>query len=734
MNCWLTRCVTVVASFSALITTQVTAQTCPFDDGNSSIEVEGLILTRYALGLTGAPLVANTGINAVDAPTVEASINCPSCGLNITGNPTMTVADATIISRKLAGFSGSALTDNLNLGSGTRNTPAAVQSFLLAGCGATGGTVTSIIAGSGLTGGTITTSGTIAADTSFLQRRLSSTCSAGSFITGVAADGTVSCGASAGSAGGTVTSVATSNGILGGPITATGTLSADTSFLQRRVATGCAVGSFITAIAVDGTPTCGTPAGSAGGTVTNIATGSGLTGGPITSTGTINLTANQLLPTTACASGQVPKWNGSAWACAADATGGSGTVTSVATGAGLTGGPISTTGTIALTANQLLPTTACASGQVAKWNGTAWACAADDAGPANAFVQGGNTFALGAGVASVLGNNDNRSLTIKAPQSTVKLLVDPANGDDGLRITYVSDGTNFGTSPNIINGSRGNSVAAAVNGATIAGGGHIGGGNQVTAFFGSVGGGYGNVAGQNAVVAGGFRNQATGYRAAVGGGDSNVASGFFSTIPGGANNLAAGQFSFAAGASAKANHDGAFVWGDNISTETASTGNNQFVIRATGGIRLPGAGENQPGNAAKASGTNMFTHVVPTTGPCNNTGPFGLSRTAIDHPLTNGKADAILVVTANFGSQSAGGPGYTKPVVVFYDDAGTGFCTAGRWVIANPNGDQNMVAGMKFNVFVINPQQKTVGWAPRAHAVRAVARTRGQGLPTLLIY
>ena len=116
---------------------RASAQTCPFDDGNSSLEVEGLILTRYALGITGAPLVASTNINVVDAPTVEAAINCPSCGLNITGNPTMTVADATIISRKLAGFSGAALTNNLALGSGTRNTPAAVQSFLLAGCGAT---------------------------------------------------------------------------------------------------------------------------------------------------------------------------------------------------------------------------------------------------------------------------------------------------------------------------------------------------------------------------------------------------------------------------------------------------------------------------------------------------------------------------------------------------------------------------------------------------------------------
>ena len=135
---------TVIVQVALVLSLPVSAQTCPFDDGNSSLAVEGLILTRYALGITGAPLVASTNINASDAPAVEAAITCPSCGLNITGNATLTVADATIISRKIAGFSGAALTDNLNLGSGTRNTPAAVQSFLLGGCGATGGTVTNI--------------------------------------------------------------------------------------------------------------------------------------------------------------------------------------------------------------------------------------------------------------------------------------------------------------------------------------------------------------------------------------------------------------------------------------------------------------------------------------------------------------------------------------------------------------------------------------------------------------
>ena len=54
----------------------------------------------------------------------------------------------------------------------------------------------------------------------------------------------------------------------------------------------------------------------AGAGVTNIATGAGLSGGPITSTGTINLTATQLLPTVACAANQFPQWSGMAWICA----------------------------------------------------------------------------------------------------------------------------------------------------------------------------------------------------------------------------------------------------------------------------------------------------------------------------------------------------------------------------------------------------------------------------------
>ncbi len=58
-------------------------------------------------------------------------------------------------------------------------------------------------------------------------------------------------------------------------------------------------------------------------------------------------TDNDVLGGLACGSGAVAKWNGNAWTCAADANSG-GTVTSIASGAGLTGGPVTGTGTLAV--------------------------------------------------------------------------------------------------------------------------------------------------------------------------------------------------------------------------------------------------------------------------------------------------------------------------------------------------------------------------------------------------
>ena len=188
------------------------------------------------------------------------------------------------------------------------------------------------------------------------------------------------------------------------------------------------------------------------------------------------------------------------------------------------------------------------------------------------------------------------------------------NGKRALRIEPTT------STPNLIGGYGGNSVAGGVAGATIGGGGQasaingvtadfatvgggegnsamgfastIGGGeaNAVLGFAATVGGGTNNVAGNVAgnanfaTVSGGIANIASNEHATVGGGIANTASGKRATVPGGNENTAAGDYSFAAGRRAKADHDGAFVWGDSTDAEIHSSNDDQFIVRANGGL------------------------------------------------------------------------------------------------------------------------------------------------------
>jgi Collagen triple helix repeat (20 copies)/Chaperone of endosialidase len=152
--------------------------------------------------------------------------------------------------------------------------------------------------------------------------------------------------------------------------------------------------------------------------------------------------------------------------------------------------------------------------------------------------------------------------------------------------------------PNVIGGDASNVVQAGTQGATIGGGGgtfndNLGlgatiGPNMVKADFGTVAGGFNNLAsGPISSVGGGDGNTATAEGAAVSGGFGNIASGRFASVPGGENNIAAGLASFAAGTAADAKSDGDFTWGDASSLlPFASAGANEFAARATGGVRF----------------------------------------------------------------------------------------------------------------------------------------------------
>ncbi len=130
----------------------------------------------------------------------------------------------------------------------------------------------------------------------------------------------------------------------------------------------------------------------------------------------------------------------------------------------------------------------------------------------------------------------------------------------------------------------------------------VGGGanNEATGSISTVGGGFSNRATNiRSTVAGGDRNVASGSRATVGGGLENTASALGSTVPGGADNIASGSYSLAAGRRATAAHSGSFVWSDSSSQAFSSTANNQFLIRAGGGV---GIGTDSPSGALHIMG------------------------------------------------------------------------------------------------------------------------------------
>jgi len=214
-----------------------------------------------------------------------------------------------------------------------------------------------------------------------------------------------------------------------------------------------------------------------------------------------------------------------------------------------------------------------------------------------------------------LGTTDNKALQLHV------------NGARALRIEPNA------TSPNLVGGFSGNTVAPGVVGATVAGGGAPDDGlgppdnNRVISDYGTVGGGWGNIAsnsfaivggGQNntssggsSTVGGGALNTASSIQSTVVGGAFNTASGPASTVVGGSSNTASGDYSFAAGLQAKAIHNGAFVWGDSQFSDVSSPGTNTISLRAAGGIWL-GTTSSPTIGAGRFIDTSTGAHLTTT--------------------------------------------------------------------------------------------------------------------------
>ncbi len=313
--------------------------------------------------------------------------------------------------------------------------------------------------------------------------------------------------------------------------------------------------------------------------------------------------------------------------------GGSGGITQIDAGTGLTGGGSSGVvtlgianggvGTTQIAANAITAPKV-ASGQVVKnvnglFDGVTLA-----AGSGIAITPSGQTLTIASTAPAAWGLGGNAGLGCTT--SPCLSFIGTTDAGDALefRVTNrrayrYSPGTDTtdGFSPNLIGGYEGNTVTGAgTAGATIGGGGAAANLNTVSASFGTVAGGLkgtvsgfaatvgggqlNSATGSSATVSGGALNQATGDTSAVLGGFANVAAGTYSSVLGGWDNGASGVGSFAAGRHAQANADGVFVWSDGTSAFQSTTVPNQFLVQATGGV---GINTNAPAAALDVAGT-----------------------------------------------------------------------------------------------------------------------------------
>ena len=306
-----------------------------------------------------------------------------------------------------------------------------------------------------------------------------------------------SCAADAGGSG-FVTSIASGTGLLGGPITTTGTLSVDTGTTANKIlqlnasAQIPAVdGSLLTnvnavrlqaravssvaptagqTLSYNATSTQWEPSSPTGGTVTSIATGNGLLGGTITATGTLavdagtgankilQLNAGAQIPavdgsqltqinavalqtravaSTAPTAGQVLGWNQTSlqWEPVSAATG---SVTNIATGVGLTGGPITSAGTlnvdVGTAAGKIVQENANA--QIAQSLGSAALPSFTFAGNTNTglYSPGANTLSLATNGTAALNIAANGAVGLGTSAPTERLHIE-GTGSPAIRIS-----------------------------------------------------------------------------------------------------------------------------------------------------------------------------------------------------------------------------------------------------------------------------------------------------------
>jgi trimeric autotransporter adhesin len=404
--------------------------------------------------------------------------------------------------------------------------------------------------------------------------------------------------------GSNISAVSAGYGLAGGGTAGEVALSVMTGTIQQRVNGNCAAGASIRSINVDGTVLCETD----NDTPYSAGTGLDLTGTQFSITPTYRLPQS-------CGNNQVAKWNGAVWMCANDAVGGTGSYWSL-TGNSGTNPVTNFLGTTDATSLTLVVSSTVAFRIVpnADSPNLIGGHSSNNVSPGvvGATIGGGGAPPPTPGANTVMGSYgtvSGGSSNSAGFYSTVGGGL--GNGADGYAATISGGALNAAGAAGTIGGGIYNAASGSY---STVGGGYL---NQANADYATIAGG-GTTDGTgittNAVnapygtIGGGGNNQVGNSFSTIAGGRSNTTNGQYATIPGGQGNTANGNYSFAAGRQAQALHAGTFVWADSAGVPVSSTAENQFIVRASGGITLYTSGTSTAG-ATLPPGSGSWSSV-----------------------------------------------------------------------------------------------------------------------------